>query len=45
MKGNYAKNVSTDENAKLARIFGADMLAAGLLIGFATMAFGDLDLF
>jgi hypothetical protein len=44
MKGDYAKHVSPGENLKLARIFGAVMLAAGLLIGFATMAFGDLDL-
>ncbi|HEX6165013.1 MAG TPA: hypothetical protein VFZ31_16715 [Vicinamibacterales bacterium] len=44
MKGDYAKHVSPGENMKLARIFGAVMLATGLLIGFATMAFGDLDL-
>ena len=44
MKGDYAKHVSPAENMKLARIFSAVMLAAGLLIGFATMAFGDLEL-
>ena len=44
MKGDYAKHVSPGENLKLARIFGAVMLASGLLVGFATMAFGDLDL-
>ena len=33
------------ENMKLARMFGAVMLAAGVLVGFATMAFGDLELF
>ena len=41
----YAKHVSPAENLKLARMLGAVMLAAGSLIGLATMAFGDLDLF
>ena len=45
MKGDYAKHVSQSENMKLARIFGAVLLAAGLLVGFGTMAFGDLELF
>ena len=45
MKGGYAKHVSQAENLKLARMLGAVMLAAGSLIGLATMAFGDLDLF
>lgn len=45
MKGDYAKHVSRAENLKLARMFGGVMLATGLLIGFATMAFGDLELF
>ena len=45
MKGDYAKHVSKGENLKLARMFGAVMLAAGLLVGFGTMVFGDLELF
>jgi hypothetical protein len=45
MKGDYGKHVSPTENLKLARMFSAIILAAGLLVGFATMAFGDLELF
>jgi len=44
-KGDYGKHMSETEKAKLARMFGAIMLGAGLLVGFATMAFGDLELF
>jgi hypothetical protein len=44
-KGDYGKHMSESERAKLARMFGGAMLAAGLLIAFATMAFGDLELF
>ena len=43
-KGEYGKHMSESERAKLARMFGGVMLATGLLIGFATMAFGDLEL-